>query len=471
MTTVVEIPGTGEVEFPDSMSQAEIAAQVQRLNGANTPSPSPQTTPTEQSPSTVAGQPRITAEQALGQEATFRFLNNVIGVGDLAITSLANFESPFRGNPVGERPATLFEDITGQVPPEIGDSILPSAEDITAGLGATAEGIQNLLRGQPADVGRNFQLAQSEAVAQQRQRQQEQPVSTSVGQAGADVAALLTGRAPVSPKIARDSIANAIRAARRLAPRTSRQQFSTGVGKAAEQSILGKGVKGLKDITSRSAETGIEAGTLALINDGDPLETAGFAAGGQAAGSVALSLITTKPGFLSLAASAAGLAAFIETGGNLVGRDGSPVEALGSAFDKISVGIGLGLGAGLLGAGRIGRGSASGLTSEITRRIPRVMDAITAIPRGAVLSAITESRKDDRIQPVLDSLSVNPGIFSESERKTLERAMKSEKISMTETLDRLSKKESFARKLEEIRRPETAQPQITQPTPPTDRAR
>jgi len=137
MTTVVEIPGTGEVEFPDSMSQAEIAAQVQRLNGANTPSPSPQTTPTEQSPSTVAGQPRITAEQALGQEATFRFLNNVIGVGDLAITSLANFESPFRGNPVGERPATLFEDITGQVPPEIGDSILPSGEDITAGLGAT----------------------------------------------------------------------------------------------------------------------------------------------------------------------------------------------------------------------------------------------------------------------------------------------------------------------------------------------
>ncbi|WP_299345012.1 hypothetical protein, partial [uncultured Maritalea sp.] len=33
MTTIVEIDGIGEIEFPDSMSQAQISTEVQRIAG------------------------------------------------------------------------------------------------------------------------------------------------------------------------------------------------------------------------------------------------------------------------------------------------------------------------------------------------------------------------------------------------------------------------------------------------------
>jgi hypothetical protein len=196
----------------------------------------------------------------------------------------------------------------------------------------------------------------------------------------------------------------------------------------------------------KSLEAGIEGAVLSILDQGDPLDTAAFAAGGQAAGSLALALGTTKKGLAGLAASAA------VTGYGLLmlkevvpgGRD-RILESLESGAEHVAFAGAMGLLAGMLGAGRI-RG-------EFAKDFPRVADAITAFPRGAMISLWKEWAKappvtQKNIESTVSMLSADPEYFTADERAQLGRGLKSG--SLAPVLERLSRRPSFRQKLDYI---------------------
>ena len=125
----------------------------------------------------------------------------------------------------------------------------------------------------------------------------------------------------------------------------------------------------------RAAETGAEAAILSVLNDGDPLETAAWAAGGQAVGSAMLGSIKTV-GKHPILASAFGMAALFQMAKETApgGRD-SFIDSVESGFEKVWWGILAGATATVAGAGRLRGG-------EIAKNWPRFADAVATIPRA-----------------------------------------------------------------------------------------
>lgn len=257
MPTTVEIPGVGTVEFPDSMSRDEIAGAARGLMAE------------QQQP-----EPEIGFGEAFGRAGLERFISNAIGLPNLLATGAANVGAAFlpseqgpprdiinllgrgiRGATGGAVDPIAAGERTRAATPALGERVLPlpEAQDVVAA-------------GEAAIPGRTFPEAQQRQELAREQR----PGATLAGEVGADVATLLGGRLPFAAARAR------------LPTPAPRPPIPPGLKRQIDDIVRSKVVGGLGRGVQRAAETGTEGAVLALLDEGDPVNTALLSAGGQA---------------------------------------------------------------------------------------------------------------------------------------------------------------------------------------------
>ncbi len=181
------------------------------------------------------------------------------------------------------------------------------------------------------------------------------------------------------------------------------------------------------------------------------MELAAYSAGGQAAGSIMLSGISaisgnggigSKSGRLLLAAGGVGALLQMVKSATPGGED-SVIDSIESGFNKVLGGLALGALAGISGAGRI--------TSRFpVRAFPDVADGITALQRGATISLLKEAVNDPTAEKVINKLSRDPNYFGPSATDRLRRAMQSERVSLSKTIEELMQGRDFLEKLENL---------------------
>lgn len=409
-------------------------------------------------------QQKATGVQAFGQGAADRFLSNVANIPDFAANIAA------RGaNEVAER-AQLdimqpqnYHQGSGDVRdapipkpqpmidvPPIGQDFVPgpTGDDLMGAVQRVGEGAAALRTG-------NFSQFRPDAAGQQRELTdslaQQFPVASSLGQISGDVLTLVTGRQPIAAARGRanlvsQNLAKAVEKSSRgveLAPTVMSALKNVTQGSSATRTLLNR--------AGRAAETGLEGFTLAALNgQADPMETFGYAAGTQAAGSLLLSSMSGlfSGGFekagVKLAVSAAAIGAMIQMFKSATpGGEDYILPSMEAGFDKVMLGIAAGTVSGLSGMGRVTKGFP-------VRAMPDAADVITSMQRGATLSIMTDVLKDPAAESVLQKLATDPEYFDAASRRRLERAFVNEDISLTGVIEDLMTNREFAKKYEAI---------------------
>jgi hypothetical protein len=170
---------------------------------------------------------------------------------------------------------------------------------------------------------------------------------------------------------------------------------------------------------SRAAETGLEGAVLAVLDEGDPVQTAALAAGSQAAGSLFLTmakpLVSSGPRLLSTVALGT-VAIQLFKQATPGGQDRS-LESFETATFKVLPTIALGMIAASAGFGRV--------SGPLKENLPKIADAITGIPRGALVSTLKDLAKDDtgNTATVLETFSSDPGAYGPGAMLRLQKAL------------------------------------------------
>ena len=366
----------------------------------------------------------LTPAGVISKQALRSFLDNTLAIPSVVADAVR--VNPFRDA------ANLVQ---GKPPQSVlGTTPRLTTADIGAGV-SVAAGLPKAVAQGNLNVARQFQAAKQQQQARQFDIKQEFPISTAIGRVGGDVATLLTGRAPFTRALARPASA------------TRATSFAPGASRIADRALKSPAMQKLARGARRSTEAGLEGASLAILNGGDPVETAAFAAGGQAVGSAALTLGKLPLSLKGLAGTAIAVTALFQLFKSATpgGKD-RVLESSESAFNKILFGIGVGALAGLAGLGRLRGG-------KLAEDLPKITDAITAIPRAAALSLLTEFTKEgdgSRIEPIVQKLAENPGFFLPIERRQLERALTSESVSVLNTIDSLMRSDAFKEKVEAL---------------------
>lgn len=380
----------------------------------------------------------VTSAFQFSSEGINRFADAALGIPDALMATVANIPSPAN---VARNAANIFtgsdeiantsllEDITGIQPPQLGDQILPipSAEEMRAGVSA------GLDVGSPLNVEQRFDLARAE----QEQRKQEFPFSTAAGQIAGDVATIATGRAP---------FARAAQARQIAPPGTALTKFTgPGFRRAVNDAFRSKSVSGLGKAAGKATGVGLEGATIAILQEGDPIEVGAYAAGGQVAGSTFLKLGTTGKGLLGVAGAALAAGSVLQMLDSATpGGRNFILPNIEAGYDKVLFALTAGALSGLAGAGRLrGRGFEN---------FPALVDGITTFPRTAAISLLNDAVKDDddRMKATVSTLTEDPEFFNPTERNRLVGALKSGDVSLLDTIDDMVKIKSFRRKLDEI---------------------
>lgn len=387
--------------------------------------------------------------ETLGRAGVEQFLNNVLNLPNLVNQGLSNM------NPIPQVAGAAQEvmqqignkdfnaaDIARASQPRQQERIAtPTANDVFAGAQMTGEAAGALRTGDFSQFT-GFEGAQQQQSDISQQQREQRPITAGTGRVLGSAASLLAGRAPLA-RAARDARLSgraATSASTNLSPGT-RKLFSDILSSSPMQKLS----RGL----GRAGETGIEGATLSILEGGDPLEVAAYGAGGQAAGSLALTLFPpTRKGLVNFAATTAGLAALARLGQEFSPGGNNIFEAIDTAFDKTKYALIGGLLSGVAGAGRIRSGS-------FADNLPVAAEAITAIPRGAALSFINDvvseqERGDNTTLSVMDRLSTDPDYFGPAARRRIEVAMRSGKKSVSKEIERLMKNRKFRQKFEEL---------------------
>jgi len=270
----------------------------------------------------------------------------------------------------------------------------------------------------------------------------EAPVGTYVGDMVADGVTLFMGRLPgtlkANPQMA-DVAENAVKA-------------QTTVPGAIKSVLTSGPMKKLARGTGRAVETSLEAATLTFLNDPEikPQEAASVAAGaaaGQAIGSAGLTALST---FAKHPAKfTAGVIVMITTARQLQefgpGQN-SVYEAADEVFQNVQYGMILGAAGGIVGAGRIKPENASKAVRAIT-------DGVTSIPRGAAISLLREAVTNDEdgmIEDVMGKVMQSPDSFTPAQIKRLERAVRSENVSIRSEIDKMMNNDDFRARVEAV---------------------
>ncbi|BAQ16904.1 hypothetical protein [Methyloceanibacter caenitepidi] len=380
--------------------------------------------------------------EAFGRAALDRFVNNILAVP--AVAGDAVRDNPFRFMPgvgaAGDGVRAFYGAATGRRPGPVipGSTPRVTMQDMRAGLDVAGQVPDMVVTADP-NVGDRFMQAKANQEAADAQLAEQHPIATTAGGIAGDIGTIVTGRLPLARGItAAEKVVTAAPAASKL--------MAPGAARTFKRVLESKPVKRLARGLGRSAETGLEGATLSILQGGDPLETAAFAAGGQAAGSLALTLGKVPLTAKGLVATAAGITALIQMTKSVVpGGHNYILESTEEAFNHIKHTVIVGALAGIAGAGRL-RGA------KLSEELPKLTDAIASIPRGASVSLIKDltaerERGESVIEPVVGALATNPELFTPNEQRQLERAMKSEKISLGQTIAKMRKRSAFEAKV------------------------
>lgn len=408
------------------------------------------------------------------REGTASLVDNLMGVPDIAANALTRTANdllrPVRraGELAGavrtgdfsqfspdprlqtEDPRRNYLD-TFQTPPFGQDFIMPTSEQVFAGAQMAGERAGQLMTGSDTPVA-SF----PEALANQRQiteaGRQTNPLTAMAGDVAGDVATLTSLRQPFAANRALSQVAHRrnVEAARVLAERGARDIAREPTVFRAVKNAFGKGtnLSTLMNRAGRAAEAGLEGATVALLNDGDPIEIGAYSAAGQLAGSALTGGVTgiLKGGVTAagtrIMGSALAIGALIQTAKTAIpGGNDFILNSIESGFPKVMLGIALGSLSGLAGAGRVSGGFP-------VTAIPRVADAITTIPRAAVISVLNEALKNPSHERVINLLAQDPNYFGESAGRQIQRAIANDDISLEDTMNRLLKSNAFRQRLE-----------------------
>lgn len=408
--------------------------------------------------------------KAFARAGLERFTQNVTGLPDLALTAaMVPANDAIQGvRNFGNLPELLGYPRTTQGPlPQMGERIIPGmpdAMDVFAGAQRLGEGAAALATG---DMGQFKPDARAQQQFISEGMVQEHPIATTAGNIAGDVATLGGLRAPISAERALSQVAHKRTLLTKEAQQAAAKE-SLVANPAADLTALGfefapslssaikslpktsKGFATLLNRTGRSAEAGLEGAVLSILNDGDPLETAAFAAGGQAAGSVALGMLT---GLFSgnfaqvgtnLAIGAVSVGATLQLLKSVTpgGQDFS-LESIESGFNKVALGIAAGALAGVAGAGRV--------TSKFpVSAFPKLADALTSIPRAATISVLNDALNNTQTEKVIQQLAQDPNYFGPAAARRLERAFRNPDISINSVIEDLMEQKAFREKLAQL---------------------
>jgi hypothetical protein len=317
---------------------------------------------------------------------------------------------------------------------------------------------QRLGEGAAAVTTGNFNQFRPDAGAQQQARtdamQQQSPNAFWLGQIGGDMMTLMTVRAPIASASGRGQLA-AVQAAKMAEKTGMPVALAPNVASALKNAAMNSGTtKTLLNRLGRAGETGMEGFVLAALNgQADPMETAAFAAGTQAAGSVLLGGMTgllsggpTRAG-AKLAISAVAIGAMLEIFKAVTpAGEGSSVEvlkSLDSGFNKVALGLAGGIVSGAAGMGRV--------TNRFpVTAFPQVADMITSLPRAATLSVLTNVLEDPAAEAVIKKISTDPTYFDAGSLRRIERAFLDERVNLSSTIEDLMNDREFRQKFEAL---------------------
>jgi hypothetical protein len=407
MTKSVDIPGVGTVDFPDEMSEQEIAAAINEMIGGDDDAP-------------------MEAQSALGTFAdrgVSTFLNNVLALPSGMGTMLAFGGAGLEG--LGAKAVGGDFDFRNRF--EAGKQQFP-ANLLRAIPAPTVEGMGAGLRSLPAlfpggdSYGERFDESLAQIEAEREANAAANPISAVAGDVAGDVATIFTGRAPFARGINRAETALTKTPVSMLGAAGSNASF------LLNRTIASAPMRTLARGAGRTVEAGFEAAVLDVLKGDDPLETAAYAAAGQAGGSL---LLHTGKGLVSGGLGQIGLKlgmAALAVGSTLQllksatpGGQNSVIDSVETGYGKVTWSLALGALSGMAGAGRLRGG-------EWAERFPIMTDALSTIPRASVISAMEDWRDAGeatrgQIEVVVNQLMKEPEYFGTAATAKLAQAM------------------------------------------------
>ena len=310
-------------------------------------------------------EPAPTAGDALARHAFGGFVDAVNEIPNAAVTvplqAGARFVKGMSGGMVD--PAQMLAD-RGMALPEIGQQVFPTAltpEAVQGGAQVAGESVASLVNGGEAKVT-PFNEAVSMQEAKNERATQEHPLLAGVGRVlglagtmGGLRAATGVGKHRALSELDHAAAQNtfAFGSKAKLAEVVPTVEQATSRKEVFNAFTNSKAFKTLMNRAGRATEAGAEGAVMAILADGDPAETAGFAAGLQASGSLALTGLTgvMKGGIskigLNVTVLAAGVAGLLEVlDGVAPGGEKSALEALSGGYEKVTLGLLAGIAAG-----------------------------------------------------------------------------------------------------------------------------
>lgn len=399
---------------------------------------------------------------AVGRGAFNKYIRGMMNIPNTAAiagTKLKGDQPPFSTSSyyTGNQPPQVM----GQSPAaDWGDQVLPPSftpQDFQAGAQMFGEGLAGLVSGDFSKMTSWEDAKNEQALASERAAEQ-YPASYAIGEGLGTAAQLVSGRSRFSKDKAMFDISQS-------GPIKMMAQ-KTGKGASSfqdEMRVIADGVRGswqsgalpswMRRTGMRAGEAGLEAYALSAINgELDPESTAAWAAGLQTSGSVALSALTSITGksldqaLMRSMGAVAGTAFMLQMFKSAApGGDDYILPSIESGFNKV-------LATGAIAAlfGLAGYGRYTGKTPFEASNLPIFADAMTSIPRAAVVSTINGIKSDPRSARIVEKLSSDPLYFGNTALRRFERAFTHEDVSLVETIDSLMDNRDFRTKYNEM---------------------
>jgi len=278
----------------------------------------------------------------------------------------------------------------------------------------------------------------------------EHPIAEQAGSIFADIATLASARLPVvslarKEVVRRKAMGQATPGGYRSIPETPHAPpIPPGLRNQIDRIVNSRLASGVGRSVLRSGEAGLEGAVLSVLQEGDPLMTMAFAAGGQAAGGAVLGMtaaVTTRPALLS--AVAIGALAWQLVLMTTPGGDDNIIEATEKSLAKVGIVAGLGFLAAISGAGRAGAVPIP--MASLTKNLPKIADTLFTAPRGVWLSLqsdISAARDsgDQTLGTVLKKFWEDPEYFGTAASVRISHAILNESVSLATQVRELMKK-------------------------------
>lgn len=276
------------------------------------------------------------------------------------------------------------------------------------------------------------------------ERRARYPVSSTIGDLTGVAQELALGRAPFSKGLRRREVA-VEKKIERGTPMSQKVMYNRADWKKALDNSVGW--NSFQKVMGRTVESGVEGATIALLDGGDPLETAAYTAGAQGVFGGALQAAQHK--FLpfpkagrvaNLAINSAILSGLFYTIDTALPGEARDYEASKAAAQKVLWGYALGAAAGAVSAR-----SRSGMVSAAApgKSGPHVMDALSSAPRNMMQSVIADYVNSDEgaragLRDKLTKFYNNIENLSESDLRAVTAAFNADKERFYRELDRVT---------------------------------